>query len=597
MTVTGSCMRVLALLSALGVPASAQVTQRVHVDSAGAEANAYALMPAVSADGRFVAFMSTASNLVPADTNAMSDVFVRDRLLGTTERVSVDSSGVQGNGDSFYSAISGDGRYVAFASFATNLVVGDTVANSDIFLRDRQTGTTSKVTLQAGGAQAGSDSDLPSISSDGRFVAFRSAGASLVAGDENGAIDIFVRDVVAGTNERVSVDSSGVEANSWSDAPVISGDGRFVAFHSNATNLVPGDTNLGIDVFVHDRQAGTTERVSLHSNGAQANGWSQEPGISADGRYVTFWSMDGLVPPSPGYDIFLRDRLTGTTETVSLTNAGVPANGLSMGPSTISDDGRYVAFGSFSNDLGPGPVDSDLDFFVRDRVAGTTEQVSVASSGEQASGDCFPGCPITGDGRFVAFVSIASNLVPGDVNATTDVFLRDRTGGTSFTSLCDPGVAGVIACPCGNPPSGTGRGCNNSASTGGASLAAAGGTYLSSDSLVFTTSGEKPTATSVLLQGTSSPAAGVVYGQGVRCVGGVLKRLFTKTASGGSITAPNFGAGDPTVSARSAAKGNPISAGQSRWYLVFYRDPIVLGGCPSGSTFNATQTGLVSWSP
>jgi hypothetical protein len=113
---------------------------------------------------------------------------------------------------------------------------------------------------------------------------------------------------------------------------------------------------------------------------------------------------------------------------------------------------------------------------------------------------------------------------------------------------------------------------------------------------VFATSGEKPTATSVLLQGTSSPTSGAVYGQGVRCVAGTLKRLFTKTASGGSITAPNLGAGDPTVSARSAAKGNPISAGQSRWYLVFYRDPIVLGGCPSSSTFNATQTGRVDWS-
>jgi hypothetical protein len=128
-------------------------------------------------------------------------------------------------------------------------------------------------------------------------------------------------------------------------------------------------------------------------------------------------------------------------------------------------------------------------------------------------------------------------------------------------------------------------------------MAASGIAYLSMDSLVFTTSGEKPTATSVLLQGTTLVSGGATYGQGIRCVGGTLKRLFTKTASGGSITCPNFGAGDPTVSARSAAKGSPISAGQSRWYLVFYRDPIVLGGCPASSTFNATQTGQVTWSP
>jgi hypothetical protein len=117
------------------------------------------------------------------------------------------------------------------------------------------------------------------------------------------------------------------------------------------------------------------------------------------------------------------------------------------------------------------------------------------------------------------------------------------------------------------------------------------------DSLVFTTSGEKPTATSVLLQGPSSPAAGVIYGQGIRCVGGATKRLFAKSAVGGGVTVPDFGAGDPTVSARSASKGDVIGPGQSRWYLVFYRDPIVLGGCPATSTFNASQTGRVVWSP
>jgi hypothetical protein len=229
-------------------------------------------------------------------------------------------------------------------------------------------------------------------------------------------------------------------------------------------------------------------------------------------------------------------------------------------------------------------------------AAQVTQLVSLDSAGAQGNGQSqFP--DLSADGRYVVFDSIASNLVSGDTNGVSDVFVRDRQGGTSFTSLCDPGVAGLIACPCSNPPSGTGRGCDNSVATGGASLAAAGGTYLSSDSLVFTTSGEKPTATSVLLQGTSSPASGLVYGQGVRCVGGTLKRLFTKTASSGSVTAPDFGAGDLAVSARSAAKGDPISAGQSRWYLVFYRDPILLGGCPANSTFNATQTGLVVWAP
>jgi N-acetylneuraminic acid mutarotase len=178
-----------------------------------------------------------------------------------------------------------------------------------------------------------------------------------------------------------------------------------------------------------------------------------------------------------------------------------------------------------------------------------------------------------------------------NVLATLEAFTPEA----NFTSICNPGTGGVIACPCSNPAGGPGRGCDNSAATGGAILWASGVASLSGDSLVFSTSGEKPTATSVLLQGTLMNAGGVVYGQGVRCFGGTLKRLFTKAASGGSITAPNFGGGDPTVSARSAARGNVISAGSSRWYLVFYRDPIVLGGCPAASTFNATQTGQVTW--
>jgi hypothetical protein len=220
--------------------------------------------------------------------------------------------------------------------------------------------------------------------------------------------------------------------------------------------------------------------------------------------------------------------------------------------------------------------------------------VSVSTSGVQ--GNTPSSNPsISDDGRRVTFWSYATNLVSGDSNNQDDIFVHDGNA-TGFSSLCDPGAGGVSVCPCANPPSGPGRGCNNSAGTGGASLAASGIAYLSTDSLVFTTSGEKPTATSIVLQGTTSPAAGFVYGQGVRCVGGSLKRLFVKTAVAGSITAPNFGAGDPTVSARSAAKGDVIQPGQSRWYLVYYRDPSVLGGCPATSTFNATQTGRIDWS-
>jgi len=168
---------------------------------------------------------------------------------------------------------------------------------------------------------------------------------------------------------------------------------------------------------------------------------------------------------------------------------------------------------------------------------------------------------------------------------------------SGFTSLCDPGAGGVIACPCSNPPGGPGRGCDNSAATGGAILSATGAASLSMDSLVFHTVGEKPTALSILGQWSGSSSTGAVFGMGVRCASGTLERLYSKSASGGSITAPDFGAGDQGVSARSAARGDTILAGQDRFYLVYYRDPSVLGGCPANSTFNATQTGRVSWSP
>jgi hypothetical protein len=167
----------------------------------------------------------------------------------------------------------------------------------------------------------------------------------------------------------------------------------------------------------------------------------------------------------------------------------------------------------------------------------------------------------------------------------------------AFSSLCDPGVGSVIPCPCANAPVNSGRGCDNSASTGGANLSGGGLPQLSSDTLFFTTAGEKATATSILMQGTSHSMTGAIYGQGVRCVSGSLKRLFVKSAVGGSILAPNFAGGDPSISARSAAKGDTILPGQDRWYLVYYRDPTVLGGCPGTSTFNATQTGVVNWTP
>jgi Tol biopolymer transport system component len=581
--------------------ASAQVTVRVSVGPGGSQGNGVSGQAMISDDGRFVAFESVATNLVAGDTNGVSDAFVRDRVTGATDLVSVGLGGAPGNHLSELPTISGDGRFVAFASLASNLVAGDANNRFDVFVRDRVAGVTELVSVDSAGVQSNDDSFLASISADGRYVAFVSSAGDLVAGDTNGAFDVFVHDRVTGATERASVASNGAQADFDSDSCAISADGRFVVFSSSATNLVPGDMNDEYDVFLRDRQNGITECISVDAAGLPGNAFSADASISGDARFVVFPSnASDLVPgdTNGSRDTFLRDRQAGTTERVSLGSGGAEGDhGGDAG--TVSSDGRYVAFASFSTNLVAGDTNGLSDVFVRDRVGGATVRVSVDSLGGQANqrstlrwfGAMSP------DGRSVAFQSYGSNLVPGDTNGTADVFVHDALGGPDFTSVCDPGVAGVLACPCSNPPSGSGRGCDNSAGTGGAILSAAGGTSVSSDSLVFTTSGEMPSALSIVLQGNLFLPSGVVYGQAVRCAGGSLKRLYTRNSSGGSLTAPDIGAGDPSVSARSAARGDVIQPGQSRWYLVYYRDPTVLGGCPATSTFNATQTGEVRWTP
>ncbi len=346
------------------------VTSRVSVASDGRQGNFDSQTfraPAMSADGRFVAFESSASNLVAGDTNGRYDVFVRDRLAGVTRRVSVGAGG-QANNGSDSPAISADGRFVAFYSDASNLVAGDTNGRSDVFVRDRLAGVTRRVSVGAGG-QANSESFGPAISADGRFVAFYSYASNLVAGDTNGRSDVFVRDRLAGVTRRVSVGAGG-QANSDSFGPAISADGRFVAFDSSASNLVVGDTNGTFDVFVRDRLAGVTRRVSVGAGG-QANSDSLSPAISADGRFVAFESnASNLVAGDTNAtdDVFVRDRLAGVTRRVSV-GAGGQANSSSGSPA-ISANGRSVAYTSNASNLVRGDTNGAQDVFVRDPLLG-----------------------------------------------------------------------------------------------------------------------------------------------------------------------------------------------------------------------------------
>jgi len=446
MVVTGLVLAAAPAGEAAGATGSgAPSTTRVSVSSTGVQGNDESrnTPTAISADGRYVAFYSFASTLVPGDTNGRSDVFVRDRVTGTTSRVSVSSSGGQGNKESFSPAISADGRYVAFHSRATNLAPGDTNGTDDVFVRDRVTDTTTRVSVSSGGAQGNGSSSGPAISPDGRYVAFISEASNLAPGDTNGWDDVFVRDRVTDTTTRVSVSSSGDQGNGFDFEVAISSDGRYVAFGSDATNLVPRDTNGARDVFVRDRVAGTTTRVSVSSSGGQSNDESSYPAISADGRHVAFQSFAGnLVPGDTNgtTDVFVRDRVTGTTSRVSLNSSGGQGNGSSGGPA-ISPDGRYVAFASLASNLVPGDTNGTTDVFVRDRVTGTTSRVSVSSSGGQGN-DLSYAPAISADVRYVAFSSDASNLVPGDTNGARDVFVRDR-GELTASASCD-GLAATL---------------------------------------------------------------------------------------------------------------------------------------------------------
>jgi murein DD-endopeptidase MepM/ murein hydrolase activator NlpD len=243
-----------------------------------------------STDGRFKAFSSDDSNLVQGDTNGLPDVFVQTITNGSIERLSISTTGEQANGASYDVGISGDGRYVAFTSVATNLVTNDTNRVTDIFVRDRETNQTFLASVNSDGAPGNGPSYSPSISADGRFVAFISEATNMVASDTNGVDDVFVRDIRANTTEIVSRTWNGALANGACRQPSISGDGRYIAYESDASNLVLNDTNGFADVFVYDRTTGLLQKISTGSNGEQANGSSHEPRISSYGLRIAFVS-------------------------------------------------------------------------------------------------------------------------------------------------------------------------------------------------------------------------------------------------------------------------------------------------------------------
>jgi Tol biopolymer transport system component len=398
-------------------------TERVSVSTAGAQVDDSTISGDVSDDGRYVVYSSYATTLVPGDTNAQEDVFLRDRQTGTTTRLSVAADGSPADGSSGSPQISGDGRYITFISFATNLVAGPqrTEIGYDVYLLDRLNGTLDRISESPDGRPGNGDNYNPTISADGRYVAFQSYATNLVPGVPGG--NVLIYDRTTGQLSPVSVAADGTTKESGGFSPSISENGRYVAFVAFTDALVPGDTNGVGDVYVRDRTAGTTTRASVADDGSQIPGDSRGGEVSNNGR-VIFWSDDTTVVPGDengASDTFVRDLAAGTTTLVTTSSDGTQGDGYSVG-TDITPNGRYVLFYSSATNLIEGDSNAADDVFRKDLQTGTTTLVSRRSNGAQGNNASVNG-NITPNGKIVVYGSDATNLAPGDTNGLTDVYI------------------------------------------------------------------------------------------------------------------------------------------------------------------------------
>ncbi len=429
MTILQRCVVVAAAASSLlwGCATTlAQANAIASVSASGTGANRDSYYSVISQDGRYVVFQSEATNLTANDTTSFYDIFWKDLQTGRIELVSVTTSGSSSGRNALQPAMSADGRFVAFETDASNIVAGDTNGTWDIFVRDMQTGTTQRVSVSSGGVQGGARSDSPFVTADGRYVFFHSY-AAFVPEDTNPGYDVYRHDMVSGQTLLASTGAGGLIGNGDSIWPWASDDGSRVVFVSWSTNWITGDTNAQGDAFLKDLGTGAIQRINVSSAGAQNNGETVWPSISGNGKFATFVSWGSTLvsgDTNGNWDAFVRDLTNNTTSRINVRPDGGQSNSYAYSPLPLSRDGRYVAFASLATDLVAGDTNGFQDIFVRDLLTNTTRRVTLGYTGVQVNDDCFVPW-FSGDGRYLTYTCEGPNPVPGDVNGRRDIFTVD----------------------------------------------------------------------------------------------------------------------------------------------------------------------------
>ena len=404
-------------------------TDIVSISESGEQSNGYSvnwsLNNALSADGRLVVFKSAATNLHPLDNDAVYDIYVYDKATGKIDLVSQNGTNVKGNGNSSFPTISADGRYVAFKSESTNLIANDTDTISDIYVFDRKMSKIELVSVSSDGIKANHGSHGPMISADGNYVAFHSNASNLHPDDPNPIPDIYVYDRV---NQVIELISRSVErSNGNSYRAQISGDGKFVVFDSIATNLSPDDIDSYSDIYLFNRVDKTLELISKSNEGdptVNAKG-NLGPAISSNGKIITFYSYSTMLVPDDSdqfSDVFIYDINANEIELISRSNTDIKGNNTSLGPS-ISEDGRFVVFDSKASNLSEDDIDSGYDVYRYDRLNKSIELISKSTDGTKGNSSSRYSV-VSGSGNSVMFSSTATNLVEVDENHQSDVFVH-----------------------------------------------------------------------------------------------------------------------------------------------------------------------------